>query len=98
MAMNNHYPSDPANGEEIEFLACGRDLAAVWEHAGESGADAHTHQCGYCQEALADLERLRAAALPPETASAAALDTSALVRRVMDVVRLELRPGQTLPG
>ncbi|MGW4745632.1 Asp23/Gls24 family envelope stress response protein [Streptomyces sp. NPDC004290] len=96
MAMNT--PHDPvAEDDDLELLACGRDLASVWETAGRPDADPHTAGCPYCRGAVEDLERLRAAALPATSPPAAEIDTAALVRRVMDVVRLELRPGRDLP-
>ncbi|MEU5915132.1 Asp23/Gls24 family envelope stress response protein [Streptomyces sp. NPDC047141] len=96
MAMNT--PHDPvAEDDDLELLACGRDLASVWETAGRPDADPHTADCPYCRGAVEDLERLRAAALPATSPPAAEIDTAALVRRVMDVVRLELRPGRDLP-
>ncbi|MER7730324.1 Asp23/Gls24 family envelope stress response protein [Streptomyces erythrochromogenes] len=113
MAMNDPEPlgapGGRPDGEHAELLACGRDLAAVWEQAeragepGQGRTDPHALTCPHCRDAAADLERLRAAALaPPATGDAGPgadgpADTSALVRRVMDVVRLELRPGRTLP-
>ncbi|MFJ9939699.1 Asp23/Gls24 family envelope stress response protein [Streptomyces erythrochromogenes] len=111
MAMNHPEPFGPPeerpDGEHAELLACGRDLAAVWEAAERTGhtgrgeqaeTDPHTLRCPHCREAVADLERLRTAAAAPAPAGAGGpADTSALVRRVMDVVRLELRPGRTLP-
>ncbi|MER6782925.1 MULTISPECIES: Asp23/Gls24 family envelope stress response protein [unclassified Streptomyces] len=97
MAMNTPRPHDPQQDEELELLACGRDLATVWEQADQGGTDPHTAVCAYCLRAVADLDRLRAAALGPGAAAPAAVDTAALVRKVMDVVRLELRPGHNLP-
>ncbi|WP_051699799.1 Asp23/Gls24 family envelope stress response protein [Streptomyces sp. NRRL F-4474] len=106
-ARAGERPGEHPGEEHVELLACGRDLAAVWEqteyagrpgHTGRAQADAHTLGCAHCREAVADLERLRTAALAPTTADAGGPpDASALVRRVMDVVRLELRPGRTLP-
>ncbi|MER7764116.1 Asp23/Gls24 family envelope stress response protein [Streptomyces sp. NPDC097619] len=98
MAMNTPYPHDTPDDEPFETLACGRDLAHVWEQATE-GADPHTATCVHCQSALADLQRLRAAALtPPRTPTTDTdSDTAALARRIMDMVRLELRPGRDLP-
>ncbi|MFF3721633.1 Asp23/Gls24 family envelope stress response protein [Streptomyces erythrochromogenes] len=108
MAMNHPEPLGPpeerSDEEHAELLACGRDLAAVWEqtertgHTGQAQADPHTLRCPHCREAVADLERLRTAAVAPTPAVAGGpADTTALARRVMDVVRLELRPGRTLP-
>ncbi|WP_331761197.1 Asp23/Gls24 family envelope stress response protein [Streptomyces anulatus] len=96
MAMNTPHPHENADDEDLELLACGRDLAAVWEHADRPDIDPHTATCPYCQQAVADLEHLRAAVVPPATPSAD-IDTAAVVRRVMDAVRLELRPGRNLP-
>ncbi|MGP3690952.1 Asp23/Gls24 family envelope stress response protein [Streptomyces sp. IBSNAI002] len=97
MAMNTPHPRDTPEDEDLELLACGRDLASVWEQAGGPGTDPHTDACAYCREAVADLEHLRAAALPPPSTPPADIDTAAVVRRVMDAVRLELRPGRNLP-
>ncbi|MFJ3876884.1 Asp23/Gls24 family envelope stress response protein [Streptomyces sp. NPDC090077] len=124
MAMNDPVPAGSPAAEDSELLACGRDLAAVWEQAeawdpagaaeqgevaeqgeqgegmaggGEPPPDPHSRRCVHCRQALADLRRLRAAALGPEAPrTGGAPDASALARRVMDVVRLELRPGRTL--
>lgn len=103
MAMNVPHPHGaPDDEEDFEQLACGRDLAEVWEQAADTRTgphtDPHTRTCAYCRAALADLRRLREAALAPSgLRPAAPLDTSAVVRRVMDVVRMELRPGRNLP-
>lgn len=97
MAMNTPPPGDTPEDEDIELLACGRDLATVWEQEAQPDPDPHTATCTYCRQAVADLEHLRAAALPPATTPPADIDTSAVVRRVMDTVRLELRPGRNLP-
>ncbi|MFK0237787.1 Asp23/Gls24 family envelope stress response protein [Streptomyces vinaceus] len=91
-------PGEPFEDEDIELLACGRDLATVWEQTGQGETDRHTTICTYCRQAVADLERLRTAALPPATTTpSTGIDTAAVVRRVMDAVRLELRPGRNLP-
>ncbi|MGW4704084.1 Asp23/Gls24 family envelope stress response protein [Streptomyces sp. NPDC004285] len=96
----NHLPEDDDHVPEddgLELLACGRDLASVWETAGRPDPDPHTAGCPSCRQAVEDLERLRAAALPATSAPPAEIDSAALVRRVMDVVRMELRPGRDLP-
>ncbi|MFD9727623.1 Asp23/Gls24 family envelope stress response protein [Streptomyces sp. NPDC059072] len=95
MAMNS--PDDALENEGIELLACRRDLATVWEQAGNPETDPHTACCTYCRQAVADLEHLRAAALFPAATPSVDIDSSAVVRRVMDAVRLELRPGRYLP-
>ncbi|MFB7428280.1 Asp23/Gls24 family envelope stress response protein [Streptomyces hydrogenans] len=98
MAMNTPRPREAPDDQDLELLACGRDLATVWEQAAlASTGDPHALTCVFCQRAVTDLEHLRAAALPVATTSPADIDASALVRRVMDVVRLELRPGRDLP-
>ncbi|MFE2875132.1 Asp23/Gls24 family envelope stress response protein [Streptomyces roseus] len=104
MAMNTPHPHDnhgnpdnPDNDEDLELLPCGRDLATVWEHADQPGTDPHTATCSYCRQAVEDLGHLRAAVLPPASTPPADIDTAAVVRRVMDAVRLELRPGRNLP-
>ncbi len=96
MAMNTPHP-DGNPDDDLELLACGRELAAVWEYAADRpDADPHTAACPSCRQAVADLEHLRAAVLAP-AAPPAEVDTAAVVRRVMDAVRLELRPGRDLP-
>lgn len=97
MAMNTHHPRDTPEDEDLELLACGRDLATAWEQVDQPGTDPHTAACTYCRQAVADLEHLRAAALPLATTPPADIDTAVVVRRVMDAVRLELRPGRNLP-
>ncbi|MEV7415645.1 Asp23/Gls24 family envelope stress response protein [Streptomyces sp. NPDC089919] len=96
MAMNTPHPDEGPDDETLELLACGRGLADVWEHAARPGTDPHIATCTYCRRAVEDLEHLRAAVLPPVTPTAD-IDTAAVVRRVMDAVRLELRPGRNLP-
>ncbi|MFJ1647870.1 hypothetical protein [Streptomyces sp. NPDC088258] len=98
-----HEEEAPA-GQEVpqdeEPLPCGRELSAVWEawDAGESARDPHLSDCPHCAAALADLAALDDAVRearadePPDRAGLAEL-----TGRVMDIVRLELRPGRTLP-
>ncbi|MFD9866627.1 hypothetical protein ACFXI8_17030 [Streptomyces niveus] len=91
---------------EAELLSCGRELSAVWDAwddrdsaGGSSGVtDPHLVECPYCSAALADLaalgeavDRTRAAERPGPA------EVSDLTARVMDIVRLELRPGRPLP-
>ncbi|GGS16776.1 hypothetical protein GCM10010252_65180 [Streptomyces aureoverticillatus] len=83
---------------EEETLPCGRELARVWEQAETDEPDPHTADCPHCAEALRALRALegvvaRARVDEPEERQ---WDTAALAGRVMDVVRLELRPGRTL--
>ncbi|MEV7091048.1 hypothetical protein AB0O07_35185 [Streptomyces sp. NPDC093085] len=91
---------DGAVPPEEETLPCGRRLLDVWEawDAGEAAADPHLAHCPHCSAALADLAALddtvrRARAEEPDATDGAA----ELTGRVMDIVRLELRPGRTLP-
>ncbi|MEU0527264.1 hypothetical protein [Streptomyces niveus] len=89
-----------------ELLSCGRELSAVWDAwddrdsaGGSSGVtDPHLVECPHCSAALADLaalgeavDRTRAAERPGPA------EVSDLTARVMDIVRLELRPGRPLP-
>ncbi|WP_405616226.1 hypothetical protein OG292_22745 [Streptomyces sp. NBC_01511] len=66
--------------------------------AGWHVSDPHLVECPYCSAALADLAALGEAvdrtrgAEPPDPA-----EVSDLTARVMDIVRLELRPGRPLP-
>ncbi|MFE2296428.1 hypothetical protein [Streptomyces sp. NPDC059452] len=107
MAMSAN-PGRPEEGryeegryEEEERLACGRGLSDVWDawDTGRTADDPHLAACPYCSAALAELTglgdavRRTCAAEPgvPETA------TAAITARVMDLVRLELRPGRPLP-
>ncbi|MEU5583381.1 Asp23/Gls24 family envelope stress response protein [Streptomyces huasconensis] len=85
---------------EREPLPCGRELWSVWERRESGEPDPHADDCPHCTGALNTLRHLEdvvsaaRASEPPEPEEA---DASALVGRVMDVVRLELRPGRTLP-
>ncbi|MFD4572738.1 Asp23/Gls24 family envelope stress response protein [Streptomyces sp. NPDC058417] len=92
-------PADAVGTDTDERLPCGRLLSQVWEDW-EHRADApHLRDCPHCQEAVRGLEQLESAVrdLRDEPADSAHFDTATLTRRVMDVVRLELRPGRPLP-
>ncbi|WP_371530831.1 Asp23/Gls24 family envelope stress response protein [Streptomyces sp. NBC_01283] len=84
---------------EDELLPCGRELSYVWEQREAGAPDPHADGCPHCAQALDALRLLEGVVTeardtaPPEREQ----DTSALAARVMDVVRLELRPGRTLP-
>ncbi|MEV5870958.1 Asp23/Gls24 family envelope stress response protein [Streptomyces tendae] len=81
---------------EDERLACGRLLSEVWE-AGEGGADdPHLRACPHCSAAVRQLDLL-GAAVRGAGGGTPEWDAGALTERVMDVVRLELRPGRPLP-
>ncbi|ARF76876.1 hypothetical protein ACPEIF_25400 [Streptomyces sp. NPDC012600] len=102
MAMSAN-PGRPEEGryEEEERLACGRLLSDVWDawDTGRTAADPHLASCPHCSAALAELTGLgdavrRTCAEEPGFPEAA---TAAVTARVMDLVRLELRPGRPLP-
>ncbi|MFG2478926.1 Asp23/Gls24 family envelope stress response protein [Streptomyces fagopyri] len=89
-------PHDP----DDELLSCGRFLSRVWETWESAGADdPHLRDCPYCRPAVQELEGLESAVrgLREESPGAESYDAAPLARRVMDVVRLELRPGRPLP-
>ncbi|NUV42471.1 hypothetical protein [Streptomyces sp. CAI-24] len=86
---------------EDERLACGRLLSAVWD-AGDTGRaadDPHLSACSHCSAALAELTGLGAAVRRTcaEEPGVPEATTAAITARVMDLVRLELRPGRPLP-
>ncbi|MFE9680459.1 Asp23/Gls24 family envelope stress response protein [Streptomyces sp. NPDC006285] len=91
-----------------EQLPCGRLLSRVWDDweqqtsagAGSAaGADPHLRTCPYCRESVRGLDGLESAVrdLRDETTDTSAYDATSVTERVMDVVRLELRPGRPLP-
>ncbi|MET7451927.1 Asp23/Gls24 family envelope stress response protein [Streptomyces sp. NPDC005574] len=90
-------PPDRADGHEQ--LACGRLLAQVWDGWEQQADDPHVHRCPHCRQAVRDLEQLETAVrgLRDDGGDASGDDVTSLTRRVMDVVRLELRPGRPLP-
>ncbi|MEU2717686.1 Asp23/Gls24 family envelope stress response protein [Streptomyces sp. NPDC007205] len=102
MAMNEPN-SDSANGmdgdecSDDERLPCGRELADVWRQWEDALEDAHTRTCPYCSGALRELDQLKNVVRQAKTEDPPEADARRLVERVMDVVRLELRPGRTLP-
>ncbi|WP_411083347.1 hypothetical protein [Streptomyces sp. cmx-18-6] len=103
MSANPDRP-DESRYEEEERLACGRLLTDVWDawDAGGSGGtdrDPHLGACPHCASALADLAGLsdavrRTCAEEPGVPEAT---SAAVTARVMDLVRLELRPGRPIP-
>ncbi|RMI34613.1 hypothetical protein [Streptomyces triticirhizae] len=88
---------------EEEVLACGRSLAGLWEawDEGRAGTDPHVRDCPSCRAALAELRALgevvAATRAEEERAPEAGGLASRVTTRVMEIVRLELRPGRTLP-
>lgn len=102
MAMNAGPDTEPTNGSadevpEEERLACGRALGDVWRQWEEGGADPHTRTCPHCAAALHELDTLKDVVRHAQSGQSVPQDTGQLVERVMDVVRVELRPGRTLP-
>ncbi|WP_018658415.1 Asp23/Gls24 family envelope stress response protein [Actinomadura flavalba] len=89
---------DPAArrpGPDEEQLPCGRLLSQAWD---ADPGDDHPAHCPSCADARRRLAGLRQAVLHLRDASGPALpDAGDVLRRVMDVVRLELRPGAPLP-
>ncbi len=85
-----------------ERLPCGLLLSDVWDAADEGGGDVHLSQCPHCSAARAELGLLGEAvrdvlAAEADDADEGAWDVGGLTERVMDVVRMELRPGRPLP-
>lgn len=98
MTAHTTPPAPHSDGDD-EVLPCGRLLSQVWEAWEERTDDPHLDTCPHCREAVRDLDLLESAvrdlrAAPEESTD---YDASSLTRRVMDVVRLELRPGRPLP-
>ncbi|MFI1093825.1 Asp23/Gls24 family envelope stress response protein [Streptomyces sp. NPDC020917] len=99
MAMNPgaDMPTPGPDPGDDERLPCGRLLSEVWD-AGESGTeDPHMASCPHCGEALRQLTRLGEVVRAAGGTGSTDPDASTLADRVMDVVRLELRPGRPLP-
>ncbi|MGY1438997.1 Asp23/Gls24 family envelope stress response protein [Streptomyces reniochalinae] len=85
-----------------ERLPCGRLLSEVWEAEDQGTGDPHLYECPHCSAARAELGLLGdtvrdVLASEPDDRDGQGWDTTALTARVMDVVRLELRPGRPLP-
>ncbi|WP_369205481.1 Asp23/Gls24 family envelope stress response protein [Streptomyces sp. PU-14G] len=85
-----------------ERLPCGRLLSEVWEAEDQGVGDPHLRECPHCSAARAELGLLgdtvrNVLASEPGDGDGRGWDTTALTARVMDVVRLELRPGRPLP-
>lgn len=95
--------TDPQHGtsahEDDELLPCGRLLSRAWSDWEDQSDDSHLHACLHCREAVRGLDELESAVsgLRAQAADAGAYDPEPLTRRIMDVVRLELRPGRPLP-
>ncbi|MFJ2850665.1 Asp23/Gls24 family envelope stress response protein [Streptomyces rubiginosohelvolus] len=93
-----NLPPETRTDPDDETLPCGRLLSQVWADWEEGVHDDHTAQCAHCRLAVADLERLESQvrALDSDPAQQP-VDAASFIDRVMDVVRLELRPGRPLP-
>ncbi|MFD4878496.1 Asp23/Gls24 family envelope stress response protein [Streptomyces sp. NPDC058420] len=90
----------PTQAAADELLPCGRLLSRTWDDWERGVDDPHLHSCPYCGQAVRGLDDLESVVrgLQAETdTTASAYDTEPLTRRIMDVVRLELRPGRPLP-
>ncbi|MDX3763397.1 Asp23/Gls24 family envelope stress response protein [Streptomyces sp. AK02-04a] len=104
MAMN--VGPNPGSADETDDgewsgderrLPCGRELADVWRQWEEGPEDPHARTCPHCTAALRELDQLEDVVRQTRMEEPPGGDASMLVERVMDVVRLELRPGRTLP-
>ncbi|MEU4918678.1 Asp23/Gls24 family envelope stress response protein [Streptomyces parvus] len=94
----NNLPPETRTDPDDETLPCGRLLSQVWADWEEGVHDDHTAQCAHCRLAVADLERLESQVRSLDADPAQQpVDATYFIDRVMDVVRLELRPGQPLP-
>ncbi|MFJ4201871.1 Asp23/Gls24 family envelope stress response protein [Streptomyces sviceus] len=96
--------TDPPNrasvhSDDDEVLPCGRLLSTAWEDWERQPDDAHLRSCPYCRDAVRELDRLESAVrdLRTEAVDGSLYDAEPLTRRIMDVVRMELRPGRPLP-
>jgi hypothetical protein len=87
----------PAESDD-ELLPCGRLLSQTWHDWEQRTDDPHLASCPHCREAVRGLDRLESVVrgLQNET-DTSVYDPGPLTRRIMDVVRLELRPGRPLP-
>jgi len=99
MTTHTDPPEDARTDPDDERLPCGRALSGVWDGWERQTDDPHTLGCPYCRQAVDDLVRLESAVrgLDEESPETSAYDAGPLTRRVMDLVRLELRPGLPLP-
>ncbi|MER7804104.1 Asp23/Gls24 family envelope stress response protein [Streptomyces parvulus] len=89
-------PGGAHDGDD-ERLACGRLLSAVWDAREDGADDLHLRDCPHCSAAVRQLDLLGDAVRAAGGGREPSWDAGALTERVMDVVRLELRPGPPLP-
>ncbi|MFE9123494.1 Asp23/Gls24 family envelope stress response protein [Streptomyces sp. NPDC007172] len=100
MTTRIHPPdTPPPHDPDDERLPCGRLLSQVWSDWEEGATDPHQADCPDCTSAVAELEQLETAVrqLSGDSEDTFDYDPAPLTERVMDVVRLELRPGHPLP-
>ncbi|MFF7641840.1 Asp23/Gls24 family envelope stress response protein [Streptomyces canus] len=100
MTAHTDPPNSPStHGDSDELLPCGRLLSRTWESWELGGDDAHALSCPHCRDATRELDRLQWAVrdLRTDTVDGSAYDAEPLTRRIMDVVRMELRPGRPVP-
>lgn len=80
-------------------LACGRDIDEVWERI-ESPPDEHERGCPHCRHARSDLgnlARLTARQRDEERSDPELEPDPAILGRIMDIARAEVRRGRQLP-
>jgi len=80
-------------------LACGRDMDAVWDRIG-SPPDAHERSCPHCEQArrdLGELASLTALEREAERTAPGLEPAPAVLGRIMDVARAEVRRGRRFP-
>ncbi|MDF4254396.1 Asp23/Gls24 family envelope stress response protein [Streptomyces sp. WMMB303] len=106
MTSRIHPPASPpppeppgASDPDDELLPCGRLLSQVWADWEEGTSDGHERTCPHCRRAVEELDHLETAVrgLHDEADDPVAYDAAPLTQRVMDIVRVELRPGRPLP-
>ncbi|NEB05080.1 Asp23/Gls24 family envelope stress response protein [Streptomyces sp. SID13726] len=99
MTAHTDPPNRPFDHGDDELLPCGRPLSQTWDAWERRDEDPHLRSCPHCRDAVHGLDELESAArrLHRRTADGSTHDIESLTRRVMDVVRLELRPGRPLP-
>ncbi|MEV8542866.1 Asp23/Gls24 family envelope stress response protein [Streptomyces sp. NPDC051572] len=100
MTDRTDQPNTTPTQADDELLPCGRLLSRTWDDWERGTDDPHLRTCPHCRQAVRGLDDLESVVrgLQAETdTTASAYDTEPLTRRIMDVVRLELRPGRPLP-
>ncbi|WP_250400873.1 Asp23/Gls24 family envelope stress response protein [Streptomyces cellostaticus] len=99
MTTHTDPPDDARVHGDDEHLPCGRPLSRVWDDWERRTEDPHRTGCPHCRRAVRELDELETAVrgLREEFPGTDAYDAGPLTRRVMDLVRLELRPGRPLP-